>query len=193
MNSSENTRIEYFIPQDIWRKIIHEFLLTNHKKYWTTFKRNDFMLEDLTKYHVDKFSQNIYNYTSNYLDKELIINSIPSICYNSGLILETIETLYNLLEYISNGVFVLYSRYNIVKNFKCNFERRLYKRNIKDTIFACINMCNNQRNKSWDNWIGKVSGKNRVKTLELLDKIHLKTYELEGNLTNAVESMVFSF
>ena len=54
-------------------------------------------------------------------------------------------------------------------------------------------MCNNQRNKSWDNWIGKVSGKNRVKTLELLDKIHLKTYELEGNLTNAVESMVFSF
>ena len=63
MNSSENTRIEYFIPQDIWRKIIHEFLLTNHKKYWTTFKRNDFMLEDLTKYHVDKFSQNIYNYT----------------------------------------------------------------------------------------------------------------------------------
>jgi len=40
MNSKENTRIEYFLPEDIWRKIIQEYLLTNHKKYWTRFKRN---------------------------------------------------------------------------------------------------------------------------------------------------------
>ena len=32
MNSRENKRVEYFLPEDIWSKIIKEFLLTNHKK-----------------------------------------------------------------------------------------------------------------------------------------------------------------
>ena len=191
MNSSENTRIEYFLPEDIWRKIIQEYLLTNHKKYWTRFKRNDFMLEDLTKFHLDIYSQKIYNFTTDYLDKEYIVNNVPSICCLAPkLVLETVESLYNLLQCISKKLYILYSRYNIVVKEE-NYARRIrYTRIIKDNLFAIERMCEKQREKNWDNWIEKVSGKNRVKTLELLDKIHLKTYEISGEVNKKLTEYI---
>jgi len=191
MNSSENTRIEYFLPEDIWRKIIQEYLLTNHKKYWTRFKRNDFMLEDLTKFHLDIYSQKIYNFTTDYLDKEYIVNNVPSICCLAPkLVLETVESLYNLLQCISKKLYILYSRYNIVVKEENDAQRIRYTRIIKDNLFAIERMCEKQREKNWDNWIEKVSGKNRVKTLELLDKIHLKTYEISGEVTKKLTEYI---
>ena len=191
MNSSENTRIEYFLPEDIWRKIIQEYLLTNHKKYWTKFKRNDFMLEDLTKFHLDIYSQKIYNFTTDYLDKEYIVNNVPSICCLAPkLVLETVESLYNLLQCISKNLYILYSRYNIVVKEENDAQRIRYTRIIKDNLFAIERMCEKQREKNWDNWIEKVSGKNRVKTLELLDKIHLKTYEISGEVNKKLTEYI---
>ena len=191
MNSSENTRIEYFLPEDIWRKIIQEYLLTNHKKYWTRFKRNDFMLEDLTKFHLDIYSQKIYNFTTDYLDKEYIVNNVPSICCLAPkLVLETVESLYNLLQCISKNLYILYSRYNIVVKEENYAQRIRYTRIIKDNLFAIERMCEKQREKNWDNWIEKVSGKNRVKTLELLDKIHLKTYEISGEVNKKLTEYI---
>ena len=191
MNSKENTRIEYFLPEDIWRKIIQEYLLTNHKKYWTRFKRNDFMLEDLTKFHLDIYSQKIYNFTTDYLDKEYIVNNVPSICCLAPkLVLETVESLYNLLQCISKKLYILYSRYNIVVKEENYAQRIRYTRIIKDNLFAIERMCEKQREKNWDNWIEKVSGKNRVKTLELLDKIHLKTYEISGEVTKKLTEYI---
>lgn len=191
MNSSENTRIEYFLPEDIWRKIIQEYLLTNHKKYWTRFKRNDFMLEDLTKFHLDIYSQKIYNFTTDYLDKEYIVNNVPSICCLAPkLVLETVESLYNLLQCISKKLYILYSRYNIVVKEENDAQRIRYTRIIKDNLFAIERMCEKQREKNWDNWIEKVSGKNRVKTLELLDKIHLKTYEISGEVNKKLTEYI---
>ena len=191
MNSKENTRIEYFLPEDIWRKIIQEYLLTNHKKYWTRFKRNDFMLEDLTKFHLDIYSQKIYNFTTDYLDKEYIVNNVPSICCLAPkLVLETVESLYNLLQCISKKLYILYSRYNIVVKEENDGQRIRYTRIIKDNLFAIERMCEKQRQKNWDNWIGKVSGKNRVKTMELLDKIHLKTYEISGEVTKKLTEYI---
>jgi hypothetical protein len=191
MNSSENTRIEYFLPEDIWRKIIQEYLLTNHKKYWTRFKRNDFMLEDLTKFHLDIYSQKIYNFTTDYLDKEYIVNNVPSICCLAPkLVLETVESLYNLLQCISKKLYILYSRYNIVVKEENYAQRIRYTRIIKDNLFAIERMCEKQREKNWDNWIEKVSGKNRVKTLELLDKIHLKTYEISGEVNKKLTEYI---
>ena len=191
MNSKENTRIEYFLPEDIWRKIIQEYLLTNHKKYWTRFKRNDFMLEDLTKFHLDIYSQKIYNFTTDYLDKEYIVNNVPSICCLAPkLVLETVESLYNLLQCISKKLYILYSRYNIVVKEENDAQRIRYTRIIKDNLFAIERMCEKQREKNWDNWIEKVSGKNRVKTLELLDKIHLKTYEISGEVNKKLTEYI---
>jgi hypothetical protein len=191
MNSKENTRIEYFLPEDIWRKIIQEYLLTNHKKYWTRFKRNDFMLEDLTKFHLDIYSQKIYNFTTDYLDKEYIVNNVPSICCLAPkLVLETVESLYNLLQCISKKLYILYSRYNIVVKEENYAQRIRYTRIIKDNLFAIERMCEKQREKNWDNWIEKVSGKNRVKTLELLDKIHLKTYEISGEVNKKLTEYI---
>lgn len=191
MNSMKNTRIEYFIPEDIWRKIIQEYLLTNHKKYWTTFKRNDFMLKDLTKYHLDKFSQTIHNFSTDYLDKEFIINNVPSVCCQSDLVLETVKSLYNLLQCISKGLYVLYSRYNIVvKEEEDTSEKIRYTRIIKDNLFVIERMCNRQREKDWDHWTGKTSGKNRVKTMELLDKIHFKTYQISGEINNKLTEYI---
>ena len=191
MNSKENTRIEYFLPEDIWRKIIQEYLLTNHKKYWTRFKRNDFMLEDLTKFHLDIYSQKIYNFTTVYLDKEYIVNNVPSICCLAPkLVLETVESLYNLLQCISKKLYILYSRYNIVVKEENYAQRIRYTRIIKDNLFAIERMCEKQREKNWDNWIEKVSGKNRVKTLELLDKIHLKTYEISGEVNKKLTEYI---
>lgn len=191
MNSKENTRIEYFLPEDIWRKIIQEYLLTNHKKYWTRFKRNDFMLEDLTKFHLDIYSQKIYNFTTDYLDKEYIVNNVPSICCLAPkLVLETVESLYNLLQCISKKLYILYSRYNIVVKEENYAQRIRYTRIIKDNLFAIERMCEKQRHKNWDNWIEKVSGKNRVKTLELLDKIHLKTYEISGEVNKKLTEYI---
>lgn len=190
MNSMDNTRIEYFIPEDIWRKIIQEYLLTNHKKYWTTFKRNDFMLKDLTKYHLDKFSQTIHNFSTDYLDKEFIINNVPSVCCQSDLVLETVKSLYNLLQCISKGLYVLYSRYNIVVKEENDGQRIRYTRIIKDNLFVIERMCHRQREKDWDHWTGKTSGKNRVKTMELLDKIHFKTYQISGEINNKLTEYI---
>ena len=184
------TRIEYFIPEDIWIKIIQEYLLTNHKKYWTTFKRNDFMLKDLTKFHLDKFSQKIHNFSTDYLDKEYIINNVPSLCCQSDLVLETVKSLYNLLQCISKGLYVLYSRYNIVVKEQDTSVRIRYTRIIKDNLFVFERMCHRQREKDWDHWTGKTSGKNRVKTMELLDKIHFKTYEISGEINNKLSEYI---
>ena len=190
MNSKENTRIEYFLPEDIWRKIIQEYLLTNHKKYWTTFKRNDFMLKDLTKYHLDRFSQTIHNFSTVYLDKEFIMNNVPSVCCQSDLVLETVESLYNLLQCISKKLYILYSRYNIVVKEEDDGQRIRYTRIIKDNLFVIERMCHRQREKNWDDWTGKTSGKNRVKTMELLDKIHFKTYEISGEINNKLTQYI---
>ena len=141
MNNKENTRIEYFLPEDIWRKIIQEYLLTNHKKYWTRFKRNDFMLEDLTKFHLDIYSQKIYNFTTDYLDKEYIVNNVPSICCLAPkLVLETVESLYNLLQCISKKLYILYSRYNIVVKEENYAQRIRYTRIIK-IIYLQSDVC----------------------------------------------------
>ena len=167
MLSIKNRKID--LKKSAW------ILLTNHKKYWTRFKRNDFMLEDLTKFHLDIYSQKIYNFTTDYLDKEYIVNNVPSICCLAPkLVLETVESLYNLLQCISKKLYILYSRYNIVVKEENYAQRIRYTRIIKDNLFAIERMCEKQREKNWDNWIEKVSGKNRVKTLELLIKFILK-------------------
>ena len=51
-------------------------------------------------------------------------------------------------------------------------------------------MCHRQREKDWDHWTGKTSGKNRVKTMELLDKIHFKTYEISGEINNKLSEYI---
>ena len=185
-------RIEYFIPQDIWCKIIQEYLLTNHQKYWTTFKRNDFILKDLTKFHLDRFSQKLHNFSTDYqtVGTLFIINNVPSVCCQSDLVLETLKSLYNLLQCISNGLYVLYSRYNIVVKEEDTSKRIRYTRIIKDNLFVIERMCHRQREKNWDNWTEKTSGKNRVKTMELLDKIHFKTYEISGDINNKLSEYI---
>ena len=184
MNSAENTSIEYYIPEDIWRKIIQEFLLANHKKYWTTFKSKHIILEDFTKWKVDIFSQNIFNFTTDYLDKEYIINNVwvPGICCKSTLTLETLQSLKNLLDYISNGIHVLFCRYEIVIKEESNYKRERYTRTVKDNINCIKNMCDRQQNKDWDIWTVKSSSKQKGKILQLLEDIHLVCYKIQGDI-----------
>ena len=184
MNSAENTSIEYYIPDDIWKKIIQEFLLTNHKKYWTTFKRNDKILEDITKRNVDIFSQNILNFTTDYLDKECILNAawFPDYCCKYYATLETLQSLKKLLEYISNGIHVLFCRYEIVSKYKYKSQRERYTRTVKDNLFVIERMCERQRGKNWEIWTEKSSSKTRGKILQLLEDNHLICFRIQGDI-----------
>ncbi|RZD41771.1 MAG: hypothetical protein CXT73_04365 [Methanobacteriota archaeon] len=141
------TQSEIWLPEDIWKKIIHEYILKiPHKKYWLSFRSFNPIIDELTKKNYTLYCNTIFDLTTIFLDKETATKYIPKwCCRKSSINIEIYKSLKVLLEYIYNNIFLINTRLTFITRNINIYKTNIWPaRNLRKNKNAIARLCNRQ-------------------------------------------------
>jgi hypothetical protein len=173
MKIVHKTESTFRFPEDIWWKIIHEYILTKpNKKYWLYFRSFDPVINELTNQKYLLFTNIIFNLTSIFMDKQTVTKYIPTYGGSDSIDIEVYTSLKNLLKYIYYNIHVLNTRESFVTKVANIKSDLIYKLGLN---YCGFHYCE----KNLDDL-----KKNKEHIIEICDRQVSKMWDLKKNTTN---------
>lgn len=130
--------MKFYIPDDIWHMILHEYLWPENNKYWKSFRSRDGLMLELTKKNVFTFDMATKKYCTAYLKHSNFYSSvyIPS-CFKTRILNKKYTLLLDLQKHTCRYVYILLERIRMLKKYLKYRKMGRYQHELSRTI-ECI-------------------------------------------------------